>query len=42
MADGANYLEALINVEAVIEQWIQTARELGREVPLPKGKLMYA
>jgi predicted RNase H-like HicB family nuclease len=42
MADGANYQEALINVEVVIQQWIQTALELGREVPLPKGKLMYA
>ncbi len=42
MADGANYQEALVNVEAVIEQWIQTALELGRVVPSPKGKLMYA
>jgi predicted RNase H-like HicB family nuclease len=42
MSDGANYQEALKNVEAVIEQWIQTAVELGRSVPLPKGKLMYA
>jgi predicted RNase H-like HicB family nuclease len=42
MADGASYQEALINVESVIEQWIQTAIELGRTVPLPKGKLMYA
>jgi predicted RNase H-like HicB family nuclease len=42
MADGSNYQEALINVEAVIEQWIQTALELGRVVPSPKGKLMYA
>ena len=42
MADGANYQEALLNVETVIEQWIQTAVEPGRTVPLPKGKLMYA
>jgi predicted RNase H-like HicB family nuclease len=42
MADGANYQEALKNVEAVVDQWIQTAVELGRSVPLPKGKLMYA
>jgi len=42
MADGANYQEALINIEAVIEQWVQTALELGRTVPAPKGKLMYA
>ena len=42
MADGKNYNEALVNIETVIEQWIQTARELGREIPSPKGKLMYA
>jgi len=42
MADGRNYNEALVNIETVIEQWIQTARELGREIPSPKGKLMYA
>ena len=42
MADGPDYNEALINVETVINQWIQTAKDLGREIPLPKGKLMYA
>jgi predicted RNase H-like HicB family nuclease len=42
MADGTNYSEALENVEVVIEQWIQTAKSLGRDIPLPKGKLMYA
>jgi predicted RNase H-like HicB family nuclease len=42
MADGANYKEALFNVEVIIEQWIQTAKDLGRNIPLPKGKLMYA
>ncbi len=42
MADGANYSEAIVNVETVIEQWIQTAKDLGREIPVPKGKLMYA
>jgi predicted RNase H-like HicB family nuclease len=42
MADGANYSEAIVNVEAVIEEWIQTAKDLGREIPVPKGKLMYA
>ena len=42
MADGASYQEALINVETAIEQWVQTAVELGRAVPSPKGKLMYA
>ncbi|MBC7398862.1 MAG: type II toxin-antitoxin system HicB family antitoxin [Mucilaginibacter sp.] len=42
MADGVNYTEALINIEIVITQWIQTAEELGRNIPFPKGKLMYA
>jgi predicted RNase H-like HicB family nuclease len=42
MADGRNYNEALVNIETVIEQWIQTAQELGREIPSSKGKLMYA
>jgi predicted RNase H-like HicB family nuclease len=42
MADGANYNEALANVQIVIEEWITTAKSLGREIPSPKGKLMYA
>ena len=42
MADGADYNEALINIETVIAEWIQTAVDLGREIPLPKVRLMYA
>jgi predicted RNase H-like HicB family nuclease len=42
MADGATYAEALANVEAVIHEWIQTAEELGRQVPAPKGRLLFA
>ena len=42
MADGATYQEALTNAETVIQEWIETARELGRSIPEPKGKLMYA
>ncbi len=41
-ADGATYHEALANVEAVIQEWIETARELGRAIPEPRGRLMYA
>ncbi len=41
-ADGATYQEALANVEVTIGEWIETARELGRPVPEPRGKLMYA
>ena len=42
VADGTNYQEALANAEAVIEEWIETARELGRPIPEPKGRLVYA
>ena len=42
MADGSTYQEALANAEQVIEEWIQTATELGRAIPKPKGRLMYA
>lgn len=42
MADGATYGEAVANVEVIIDEWIETARELGREVPKPKGRLMFA
>ena len=42
MADGASYEEALKNVQAIISEWIETARILGREIPAPKGKLAYA
>jgi predicted RNase H-like HicB family nuclease/predicted RNA binding protein YcfA (HicA-like mRNA interferase family) len=42
MADGENYVDVVKNVEIVIEQWIATAKELGREIPIPKWKLMFA
>ncbi len=42
MADGATYNEALTNVEQVAHEWIETARELGREIPVPRGRLVYA
>ena len=41
-ADGETYQEALANAEVVIDEWIETARELGRLVPKPRGRLMYA
>lgn len=41
-ADGATYAEAVSNVEVVIREWIETAQELGRPVPEPKGRLLYA
>jgi predicted RNase H-like HicB family nuclease len=41
-ADGPTYDAALANVQVVLDEWIQTAKELGREVPKPKGRLLYA
>ncbi len=41
-ADGKTYKEALSNVETVIREWIETAKELGRPIPKPKGRLLYA
>ena len=41
-ADGATYAEALANVDVIIQEWIETAKELGRSIPEPKGRLMYA
>lgn len=42
MADGQTYIEAVTNVEVVISEWIETAQELGRTIPTPKGRLLYA
>jgi predicted RNase H-like HicB family nuclease len=42
MADGATYSEALANVEVIIQEWLETAKELGRPIPEPKGRLMFA
>jgi len=41
-ADGKTYREALASVEVVIQEWIDTARELGRPIPQPKGRLVFA
>jgi len=42
MADGKTYQEALSNVEIIIQEWIETAKELKRPIPQPRGRLMYA
>ena len=42
MADGITYTEAVLNAEQVIAEWIETAHMLGRNIPEPRGKLMYA
>ncbi|HWZ56954.1 MAG TPA: type II toxin-antitoxin system HicB family antitoxin [Verrucomicrobiae bacterium] len=41
-ADGKTHLEALRNVEIVIQEWLDTARDLGRPIPKPKGRLVFA
>lgn len=41
-ADGKTHSEALANVEVIIEEWIETATELGRPIPRPKGRLVFA
>ncbi len=42
MADGVTYEEAVTNAQRVIKEWVETAHSLGRPVPEPKGRLMYA
>ncbi len=42
MADGSTYHEALSNAEVIIKEWIETATDLGRPIPEPKGRLHYA
>jgi predicted RNase H-like HicB family nuclease len=41
-ADGRTHWEALENVEVVTQEWIETAHEVGRTVPAPKGRLVFA
>lgn len=41
-ADGRTYADALANVERVMDEWIDTARELGRPIPEPRGRLRLA
>jgi predicted RNase H-like HicB family nuclease len=42
VADGETYENALTNVQTIMDEWMETARELGREVPRPKGRLVFA
>jgi len=42
MADGETYQKAILNAEVIIQEWIETAEELGRSIPQPRGRLVYA
>ncbi len=41
-ADGPTRQEALGNAEVVIAEWLETARDLERSIPDPKGRLLFA
>ena len=41
-ADGSTYQEAVANAQVIIDEWIATARGLGREIPVPRGRLKFA
>jgi predicted RNase H-like HicB family nuclease len=41
-ADGKSHKEALANVEFIIKEWIETAKDLGRPIPSPRGRLAFA
>jgi len=42
MAEGETYEQAVANAQRVITEWVETARELGRPIPEPLGRLTYA
>jgi predicted RNase H-like HicB family nuclease len=41
MADGETYQEAVQNAELVIQEWIETAKQVERVIPEPKGRLLF-
>jgi len=42
MADGKTYIEAVQNAEIAIGEWIETAQLMNRNIPVARGKLVYA
>lgn len=42
MADGETYIQVVENIQIVIDEWIETAQKLGRPIPEPKGRLIFA
>jgi predicted RNase H-like HicB family nuclease len=41
-ADGKDPIDAIKNVNTVIDEWIETALQSGRDIPKPKGRLIFA
>ena len=41
-ADGLTYEEAIAAVQVAMTEWVETARELGRPIPEPRGRLLFA
>ncbi len=41
-SDGKTYQEAISNVQVIIDEWVETAKSIGRTIPTPEGKLMYS
>lgn len=42
MAHGDTQEEALRNIQEAMAAWIEVARDLGRSIPEPRGRLMFA
>lgn len=42
VADGSTYQQAVANAELIMQEWIETAKHLGRPIPKPRGRLLYA
>ena len=42
LADGETYIQAVENIQVIINEWIETAQNLGRPIPEPKGRLIFA
>lgn len=41
-SDGKTHQEVLKNIEVVIDEWIETAKLMGRSIPEPRGRLSFA
>lgn len=41
-SDGQTQQDALINLRVIAQEWMETGLELGRPVPEPKGRLLFA